>query len=130
MGVEQTVTFPPGAVVRWSEVSDLLARREFPAQVRMIDGELALPDEVPPDSWGELRVGTTPGMVTLKRVKDQVVLVTWGNAGPELVQARNALAWALAEAAGGRIVCPDGPQEPARFRRSADFPPVFKDSGS
>ena len=52
----------------------------------MIDGELAFPDETPADAWRELRVGTPQGMVTVRRDRDQVVLVTWGNAAVDLVR--------------------------------------------
>src|SRR6516225_7808573 len=73
MGMEQTVTFAEGALPPWDEVSDLLARRGFPVQVRMIDGQLVLPDERPSETWRELRLGTPQGMVTLRRENRQVV---------------------------------------------------------
>jgi hypothetical protein len=126
MGLEQTVTFARGAVPAWAVVGDLLARRGFPVHVRMIDGELALPDELPSDAWHELRLGTPQGMVTARRLGDAVVLVTWGNAEAPLRQAWNALAWAFAEATGGRIVSPDGPQAAADFQRTADLPVSIK----
>jgi hypothetical protein len=120
--MEQTVTFAEGALPPWDEVSDLLARRGFPVQVRMIDGQLVLPDERPSETWRELRLGTPQGMVTLRRENRQVVLVTWGNADAELLRARNALAWAMAEATGGRIQTPSGPLSAAEFLRTADLP--------
>jgi hypothetical protein len=44
----------------------------------MIDGELAFPDEEPPEDWRELRIGTPEGMmVTIRRERDRVVLVVW-----------------------------------------------------
>jgi hypothetical protein len=97
MGVEQTVTFPGGAVPAWREVQELLARSGFPVQLRMIDGELAFPDEMPTELWRKLRVGSAAGMVTLRRGPDAVTFVTWGNAEVPLLRARNALAWAFAE---------------------------------
>ena len=57
MGMDQTVTFSQ-APPTWATVSDLLTRRGFLVQTRMIDGQLAFPDEVPPDAWKELRLGT------------------------------------------------------------------------
>jgi hypothetical protein len=120
MGLEQTVTFTEGSLPPWNEVSDMLARHGFPVQVRMIDDQLAFPDERPPATWRELRLGTPHGMVTLRRDNGQVVLVTWGNAG--LLRARNALAWAVAEATGGAIHTPSGPLSAADFLRSADLP--------
>jgi hypothetical protein len=71
MGMAQSVTFPAGSLPSWSAVQDLLASRGFPVQVRMIDGELAFPDEEPPENWRELRLGTPDGMiVTVRREGD------------------------------------------------------------
>src|SRR5947209_20453200 len=99
MRMEQTVTFPASSPPSWSAARDLLASRGLHVQVRMIDGELAFPDEEPPENWRELRLGTTDGMtLTVRRDRDRVVLVVWGNADAGLVQARNALTWAFAEA--------------------------------
>src|SRR6516225_3610696 len=86
MGLEQTVTFAEGTLPPWNQISDLLARHGFPVQVRMIDNELAFPDEVPPETWRELRLGTPQGMVTLRRESRQVAVVTWGNADAGLLQ--------------------------------------------
>jgi hypothetical protein len=129
MGLELTVTFAREAVPAWPVVSDLLARRGLAAHVRMIDGELALPDEAPPDSWRELRVGTSEGMVTARRQGDAVVLVTWGNAEASLRQTWNALAWAFAKATGGRVLTPDGPRSAGDFQHMADLPASIKDAG-
>ena len=126
MGMEQAVTFGGGAVPAWDAVRDLLAGRGYPIQTRMIDGELAFADEVPPEGWRELRVGTPSGMVTLRREPGRVVCVTWGNAQGELLQAWNALAWALAEAGGGRVESPSGALAAADYRRTADLPPVLR----
>jgi hypothetical protein len=64
----------------------------------MIDGELAFPDEEPPQNWRELRLGTADGMmVTVRREGDRVVLVVWGNSDASLIRAWNALACTFAE---------------------------------
>ena len=98
MGMEQTVTFPVGSLPSWSVARDLLVSRGFPMQVRMIDGELAFPDEEPPQNWRELRLGTADGMmVTVRREGDRVVLVVWGNSDASLIRAWNALACTFAE---------------------------------
>jgi hypothetical protein len=120
--MEQIVTFSCGVVPSWPAVADLLARHSFPVQVRMIDGELSFPDEIPSDSWRELRLATPLGMVTARRENDRLLLVTWGNADGPLRQAWNALTWAFAEAGGGRVSIPDGLQAPADYRRTADLP--------
>src|SRR5262249_21296248 len=85
MGVEQTVRH--GGGVTWEAVRDFLGQRGYPLTLRMIDGELAFPDEAPPPTWRELRVGTPQGMVTLRRGGDGLAVVTWGNADAALRQA-------------------------------------------
>jgi hypothetical protein len=55
-----------------------------------------------------------------------VVCVTWGNAQGELLQAWNALAWALAEAGGGRVESASGALGPEDYRRTADLPPALR----
>jgi hypothetical protein len=109
MGMEQEVTFAESAPPPWSKVAELLAKCGFAVQIRMIDGELAFPEEAPPENWRELRVGTAAGMVTVRREGNRLSVVVWGNADPALCKAWNALTWAIAEAGGGRIVAADAP---------------------
>jgi hypothetical protein len=123
MGQERIVTFADGAVPAWEPVQDLLSRAGFPVQLRMIDGELAFPDEQLPPTWTELRVGTPQGMVTVRREPDRVRLLTWGNADAAMLQAWNALTWAIAEADAGLI---DGTQSADDFRAQADLPPALR----
>jgi hypothetical protein len=123
MGMDQTVAFQ-GPPPPWQAVADLLSRHGFPVQPRMIDGQLAFPDEQPPDDWRELRVGTPSGMVTLRRHADAVVCVTWGNADAAMRQAWNALAWALARAGGGQVATTQGPADADTFARQAELPPA------
>src|ERR1700736_6430881 len=109
MGMEQTVNFPAGRPASWPAVRDLLASYGFAVQVRMIDGELAFPDEEPPENWQELRLSAPEGkVVTVRREPDRLVLVVWGNADAKLVQAWNALAWAFAETGSGQIQTENG----------------------
>ncbi len=124
MGMEQVVRFAD-PVPSWPAVRDVLARHGFPVQVRMIDGQLAFPDEEPGEGWRELRLGTPGGMVTVRREPDRVLLVTWGNADRPLLQAWNALTWAFAEAGNGKIESGEGPQAAAEYRRTADLPTSF-----
>jgi hypothetical protein len=127
MGMEQAVTIAGGAVPAWASVCEVLTGRGYPVQARMIDGQLAFPDEQPPESWRELRVGTPGGMVTLRREPDRVVCVTWGNAEGDLLRAWNALTWAVAEAGGGRVESRTGPLTAADFRRTADLPAALRE---
>jgi hypothetical protein len=127
MGMEQIVTFPDGRPPAWTAVGELLAAHGFPVQMRMIDGQLAFPDETPPDDWRELRLGTPQGMVTLHREPDRVRCVTWGNADAALRQAWNALTWAVAEAGQGQVLLPSGPLSAADFRRGSELPHRWTD---
>jgi hypothetical protein len=120
--MDRAVTFAGGAVPGWERVQELLTRSGFPVQLRMIDGQLAFPDEEPPESWAELRVGTPQGMVTVRREPGRVSLVTWGNADAAMLQAWHALTWAFAEAGGGRVETPEGALSADEFRRQADLP--------
>lgn len=129
MGMEQVVRFGE-TVPSWPTVRDTLARHNFPVQVRMIDGQLAFPDEEPGENWQELRLGTPAGMVTVRRERNRVALVTWGNADRGLLQAWNALTWAFAEAGDGRIETADGSLTAAKYRRKADLPPSVGSKGA
>jgi hypothetical protein len=126
MGMEQRVELGEPARPLWPALADLLNGRGFPVQVRMIDGQLAFPDEAPPEDWRELRLGTPGGMITLRREPGAVVLVTWGNAEAALRQAWQALAWACAEVSGGRVLTPQGPLSAAEFLRAAELPPGLR----
>ena len=129
MGMDQKVVFPPEKTPTWAQLSDFFAQRSYPLQMRMIDGELAFPDEAPPDTWRELRVGTRQGMVTLRRDPDGITLVTWGNADANMMQAWNALAWGLAHLTGGLIRSSAGEVSPVAFAQTAALPDELRRSG-
>ena len=122
MGMDQKVTFPADSAPTWPRLRELLATRSLPSQLRMIDGELAFPDEEPHEAWRELRVGTALGMVTLRREEDGIRLVTWGNADERLRQAWNALTWAIAKLSGGTIESVSGRIGADEFARTAELP--------
>jgi hypothetical protein len=123
MGMEQAVTFNHGNPPLWPAAQNLLASHKFPIQVRMIDGELAFPDEQPSEDWRELRLGTAEGaMVTVRRESDRVVLMVWGNADARLVLAWNALTWAFAETCNGQIHTPAGSYSVADYRTHTGLP--------
>jgi hypothetical protein len=118
MGVEQSVTFA-GDVPDWPAVRARLGERNYPVQMRMIEGQLAFPDEAPPAEWREIRLGTPSGMVTLRREPGRVTFVVWGNADAGMQRARNALMWAFAETGSGQV---EGTLASEEFRRTADLP--------
>ena len=107
----------------WCLVTEMLARNSIPLQMRMIDGELSFPDEMPGENWRELRISVAGGMVTLRRDADGVTLVIWGNADAEVRRVWNGLAWALRRLAGGTI----GTQSADEFQKSADLPPSLRE---
>jgi hypothetical protein len=124
--MEQTVEVPAGAVPSWEALRDFLAGKQFPLQMRMIDGQLAFPDESPPENWAELRLGTPAGMVTLRRHGNHVSFVTWGNADTAMQRAWNALVWAFAHLGGGRVVTPGGALSADEYFRANDLPESIK----
>jgi hypothetical protein len=127
MGMEQTVTFAGESVPAWTAVRDLLARLGYPVEMRMINGELSFPDEVPPDHWQELRIGTPAGMVTLRRQQELVRFVIWGNADAAMREAWNALTWAFASTGGGRILGSQGEVSAAMFQEAAELPAILRE---
>ncbi len=122
MGMDQRVTCRSDQLFDWPSFVDGLAAKGFAVDIRMIDGELSFPDETPPDSWRELRVGTPNGMVTLRRETDGIVVVTWGNADDAMRQSWNAIAWGVAQVTGGQV---DG-RSPDRYLEEADLPAGFR----
>jgi len=122
MGIEHVVRFPRGTVPPLSQVIALLAEHNSPVQLRMVDGQLTLPGEVPPDRWREVRLGTSGGMVTLTRRGEELAVVIWGNADSPMQSAWNAVAWGVAQAGQGKIVRRGGLLEPSEFRVSVPMP--------
>lgn len=99
MGLDMTIPWSgPGPA--WKNLAADSQRRGVPLQLRMIDNLPAFPDEIPDDHWTELRVSVAAGMITLRRVETGIQLVTWSNADAALLVARDALADAIAAAAG------------------------------
>ncbi|MFO0845094.1 MAG: hypothetical protein U0797_22350 [Gemmataceae bacterium] len=96
MGAERRVPLS-GTVPTWPAVAEAMARAGLPLQMRMIDGELAFPDEAPPEGWCELRVAHGGAMVTVRRAPGEVVLVVWGNADEAQRRLQEALAVAFTD---------------------------------
>jgi hypothetical protein len=122
MGMEQSVSFADQSIPSFSAVRDFLEPRGFPLQMGMIDGQLALPDELPEANWHELRLRTPQGMVTVRRDGARLNLVTWGNADASMLQAWNALVWAFAAVGGGRVETPEGLLDAETYRNRVDLP--------
>src|ERR1051325_11229193 len=97
MGMETRVPLrnPPPT---WAAAQQILAARGHTFQICMIDGQLSFPDELPPESWSELRFRTPNGMITVRREANELVIVTWGNADSKLLEQRDALAAAFRDA--------------------------------
>jgi hypothetical protein len=126
MGMEQIVSFAGKAIPPFTAVRDFLGQRGFALQLGMIDGQLAFPDELPDDSWRELRLRTPQGMVTVRRDGERLVFVTWGNADASMLQAWNALVWAFAEVGVGQVETPQGLLDAATYRERVELPSVLR----
>ncbi len=126
MGMEYSVRFSGQGVPPFHRILAVLAEHNFSVQVRMVDGELTLPGEVPPESWGDVRLGTDAGMVTLVRRGQELTVLAWGNAGKALQSAWNAVAWAAAEAGQGKILRANGLQGASEFRASVLMPEIMR----
>jgi len=126
MGMDQSVTFIETPIPAWEAVSTFLTSKGYPVQMRMIDGQLAFPDEQPPDDWKELRVGTTHGMITIRREVQKLVFVTWGNADEEMQMAWNALTWAFAEVGKGIVEASEGSLRASQFQGMKKLPELLR----
>jgi hypothetical protein len=104
MGMERVVSFAEGAVPSWPSIAETLVRRGLAVQMRMIDNELAFPDEQPRENWRELRIGTTHGMITIRREGEQLRVIVWGNATADLQDDWQKLTAAVAGAGKGQVV--------------------------
>ena len=122
MGMDQTILLSKGSSASWPGARELLNRYGFRVKVLMIDGELAFPDEEPAETWRELRLGLSKGMITIRMQEDRIQVVTWGNADPGLLQAWNAVTWAFAHASAGLVQSSEGNISADEFRKKADLP--------
>lgn len=85
MGIERSFTFPGGSGPTWPQIAAKLGQLGETPVLRMIDGLPAFPDEIPEESWQELRIGLSGGMVTVRRSgPGSLTCVTWGTADPAL----------------------------------------------
>jgi hypothetical protein len=66
--------------------------------LRMIDGLPALPDEQPSDTWQELRITVTGGMVTIRRGPSAWTCVVLGNANAEQLRSLDQCCTAITRA--------------------------------
>ena len=69
-----------------------------PCALVMVDGNLVMPSAPCPAVWTEVRLKTAAGMITVRRRGDDVALMVFGNASPELLAARAEIATAFATA--------------------------------
>lgn len=123
MGLDRTVRFANG-VPSWDAIRTQLARVGESGQLRMIDGLPAFPDESPTDDWKEVRVGTSAGMVTVRRGSGTLTCVIWGNADVAMNAAWAKVIWACAAAADGIIDTPAGAASATEFATSVGLSPT------
>ena len=118
MGMDLRVEFDGNEPPPWPAVAAVLQPHGWAVTMRMIDNELSFPDEMPPDSWRELRVGADGAMVTIRRTANGVAIVAWGNADAAQRRLWHRLAWAFASAGAGRVVTDEGTRTPEEFERA------------
>lgn len=103
MGMSIRIEFtevPPS----WSMIRQGLLAKGVSSQMRMIDGELSYPDEEPSESWQELRIALSGGMISLRKANNFLECVVWGNADTKLQESWRLLAEVCAEVGQGQIV--------------------------
>lgn len=115
MGMERVVRTGDETPAPWSGIDAALRTAGESPLVRMIDGELSLPHEVPPDNWQEVRVSLRGGMVTLRHVPEGIACIAWGNADAVLLHSWRKAIWAVLAATG----C--GVEEDGQFLLADDF---------
>lgn len=103
MGMERVITFH-GAAPRWESLQQEFAASGLKVSIRMIDGLPAFPDEVPAEGWGEVRIGISGAMITLRLSPGKLSVMTWGNADEDQRREWEAVAQACARAAKGTIL--------------------------
>ena len=94
MGMELSILAPS---LDWTRIRLALDQFAPKGSLRMADGLLTFPEEEPSPDWRELRVALPSGMVTLKRTKNGLDLITWGIISEELLSQRNQLGLSLGE---------------------------------
>jgi hypothetical protein len=123
MGLTYTIHYPGGNQPAWETIHESLARVNVVAQLRMIDGLPAFPDESPPPEWSELRIGTSAGMITLRRQGTNLAFTVWGNADVNLITCLHRVVWSCASAGGG-LISDSGPMlTPPEFAESVALSP-------
>jgi hypothetical protein len=123
MGLDRTIHYSVPQTPSWAAIQGELARVDVAVELRIIDGLPAFPDETPDDGWKELRIGTSAGMITLRRREGAITCVVWGNADETLSAVWSKVIWACATAAKGHIQLPSGPISADRFAQSIDLVP-------
>ena len=83
MGMSKSVAFS-NSVPTWNRIQTASLAAGMPLALKMIDNLPAFPDEQPEDGWKELRVGSSNGMMTLRRTGNSLDCIVWGNADGNL----------------------------------------------
>ncbi|MBX9680074.1 MAG: hypothetical protein K2X38_15030 [Gemmataceae bacterium] len=103
MGLDRKVRFDPKQLPAWPAMAAKFKSEGLAVSMRMINGELAFPDEEPEPDWRELRVAAAGNMITLRRDPDGISLVIWGNADDALKLAWEQMAHAIASLTHGSV---------------------------
>ena len=117
MGMEYVVE-PADELPKLASIREILAGEGYSLQTRMIDGQLAFPDEEPKGPWSELRVAINKNMITLRHDGRAIHVLTWGNADDAMQVVWKSLVWAIAESSKGKVISPDGVLSASEFRET------------
>jgi hypothetical protein len=120
VGIQYEVAFS-GEVPKVEAVKAALAERDIQLQMRMVDGALAAPAELPPENWSEIRVAIAKNMLTVRRHENTIAVVAWGNADGAMADAWRAITWAFAAAGSGLVKSEEGIQTADQFAASHPF---------
>lgn len=104
MGMSIRIEFSESPPPSWPMIRQGLLAKGVSPQMRMIDGELSYPDEEPSESWQELRIALSGGMISLRKANNSLECVVWGNADANLRESWRLLAEVCAEVGRGQIV--------------------------
>ncbi len=97
MGMDRKIPCSADRIPSWQTLVQASAKQGIQLTLRMIDGDLAFPDEQPSETWRELRVSTQSGMISIRREDDGLALVVWGNADASLQRDWASLAGVIEE---------------------------------
>lgn len=105
MGIERRVDFPREMQFSWESFFEILQKSGETPIVRMIDGLPAFPEEMPSETWSDVRISLRGGMITLRRQESPPTIrcVAWGTSDASLLASLEVATMAVAQAGNGEV---------------------------